>query len=76
MRDCPSRALMSCGRSECVVECVLQKPTITWPMSWPMFQYPVGCICPPASEQTCQNPQCGRKAPQPLIATCSTGGEQ
>ena len=20
-----------------------------------------GCICPPQSEQTCQNPQCGRK---------------
>lgn len=24
---------------------------------------PKGCICPPTSEQTCQNPQCGRKPP-------------
>jgi len=22
---------------------------------------PMGCICPPTSEQTCQNPQCPRK---------------
>ena len=22
----------------------------------------IGCICPPTSEQTCQNPNCGRKA--------------
>lgn len=24
---------------------------------------PMGCICPPTSEQTCQNPLCPRKAP-------------
>lgn len=23
-----------------------------------------GCICPPTSEQTCQNPTCPRKPPQ------------
>lgn len=22
---------------------------------------PMGCICPPTSEQTCQRPDCGRK---------------
>lgn len=29
------------------------------------FAAPVqkGCICPPTSEQTCQNPNCGRKPP-------------
>lgn len=25
---------------------------------------PQGCICPPTSEQTCQNPMCPRKGPQ------------
>jgi hypothetical protein len=30
----------------------------------PMWSVPVsqGCICPPTSEQTCQNPQCPRQA--------------
>ena len=23
----------------------------------------IGCVCPPTSEQTCQNPLCPRKAP-------------
>jgi hypothetical protein len=25
----------------------------------------VGCICPPTSEKTCENPTCPRKAPDP-----------
>lgn len=28
---------------------------------------PKGCVCPPTSEQTCQNPQCGRK-PSPITS--------
>lgn len=33
-----------------------------WPQ--PLYQTappPMGCICPPTSEQTCQNPMCARK---------------
>jgi len=30
---------------------------------------PQGCICPPTSEQTCQNPRCPRKPPQPIRAS-------
>ena len=26
---------------------------------------PKGCVCPPRSEETCQNPFCGRKPPLP-----------
>jgi hypothetical protein len=29
--------------------------------SGPTPQQPMGCICPPTSEQTCMNPQCPRK---------------
>lgn len=34
---------------------------ITWPVAAPVA--PVGCICPPTSEQTCGNPVCPRRAP-------------
>jgi hypothetical protein len=43
------------------------KPTI--PTAVPNYPYmvgperPMGCICPPTSEQTCGNPACPRKAP-------------
>ena len=30
----------------------------------PFVPTPMGCICPPTSEQTCQNPSCPRKAPR------------
>ena len=39
-----------------------------WPTysgTWP----PVGCVCPPTSEQTCQNPNCGRKPSKPVNIT-------
>jgi hypothetical protein len=29
--------------------------------SGPTPQQPMGCICPPTSEQTCMNPLCPRK---------------
>lgn len=35
-----------------------QPHTVTWPPPTP-----VGCICPPTSEQTCENPYCPRQNP-------------
>lgn len=44
----------------------------SWPMYYPQWPTqtqdysvatPVGCICPPTSEQTCENPTCPRKNP-------------
>lgn len=29
----------------------------------PIYPAPVGCICPPTSEQTCGNPVCPRRHP-------------
>lgn len=40
-------------------------------LGWPSASR--GCVCPPTSEQTCQNPNCPRKPPAPLTVTCSTG---
>jgi len=37
--------------------CPICQPT--WPQ--PLYSHPVGCICPPTSEKTCENPTCPRK---------------
>ena len=37
-------------------------PGIMPPVWWTL---PPGCICPPTSEQTCGNPLCPRKSPEP-----------
>lgn len=37
--------------------------------SMPVTVQPVGCICPPTSEKTCQNPTCPRK---PIRSTMSS----
>lgn len=45
-------------------------PRIEWPNIWtsyPVVQ-PMGCICPPTSEKTCENPMCPRK---PIKASAS-----
>lgn len=34
-----------------------------YPYHQTYYTYPRGCICPPRSEETCKNPQCGRKNP-------------
>ena len=39
---------------------------------YPTTAPPQGCICPPTSEQTCQNPFCPRKPPQPMTITAKT----
>ncbi len=39
----------------------LPDPNATF--SAPLPPAPVGCICPPTSEQTCQNPVCPRQCP-------------
>lgn len=31
-----------------------------------------GCICPPTSEQTCQNPHCPRQAPKGITIASGT----
>lgn len=33
------------------------------------YPTPMGCICPPTSEQTCKNPACPRGGGQPLPIT-------
>lgn len=37
-----------------------QSPPVVTPLMPPQ---PMGCICPPTSEQTCGNPMCPRRAP-------------
>jgi hypothetical protein len=32
-----------------------------WPVYYPPVSQPMGCICPPTSEQTCKSPMCPRK---------------
>lgn len=44
------------------------------PPNWTWNPQPVGCICPPTSEQTCQNPECPRKPQQTKIKP-PTGGQ-
>lgn len=52
-------AVVICSRPECQTSagCVCnQNRTAGWPP-------PMGCICPPTSEQTCRNPLCPRRNP-------------
>ena len=42
-------------------------PSAPWPPPSGAIP-PVGCICPPTSEKTCQNPECPRK-PRTYVAT-------
>jgi hypothetical protein len=37
--------------------------TISVPSMMPAPAAPMGCICPPTSEKTCENPSCPRKNP-------------
>lgn len=37
---------------------------MTSPAVWSLPQQPIGCVCPPASNLTCENPICPRKAPK------------
>jgi hypothetical protein len=41
-------------------ECVFPWPNYTM-SAWPTAPVQQGCICPPTSEQTCENPECPRK---------------
>lgn len=47
-----------CRRTACAYPQCERGPRLDTPR-------PMGCICPPTSEQTCQNPLCPRK-PLPL----------
>jgi hypothetical protein len=66
--------LHPCGMtsSGCVFAHCPQYPA-AWnsPLAPPMMPVPMGCICPPTSEQTCQNPACPRR--DPYRATFGTG---
>lgn len=55
---CEDNPDFACQRQECANGCIRKNPQnkTTWSM---LFQR--GCICPPTSEQTCQNPDCGRR---------------
>ena len=35
----------------------------SWPLNYQAQPQPMGCICPPTSEQTCEAPTCPRKNP-------------
>lgn len=64
--DCPYTACQKpdeCGRYGCASR---RTPGHLISISPPMPFAPQGCICPPSSEQTCMNPTCPRKAPQPM----------
>ncbi len=54
-----------CGNVLCsVYGCIKQRLKLEWPEALHWYTIPsspVGCICPPTSEQTCQNPVCPRK---------------
>jgi hypothetical protein len=39
------------------------------PMQWPTAPAPMGCICPPTSEQTCQAPLCPRRGFKSVTTT-------
>lgn len=63
---------MSCGRIACGMQtsgfcyqpnCVHNPPGWYGPTYNPLsYTPPMGCICPPTSEQTCRNELCPRKS--------------
>jgi hypothetical protein len=60
---------VNCGLTssgECL-QCGIGQPR-RFDLSWP----PVGCVCPPTSEQTCKNPTCPRQPPKPLSVGLSS----
>lgn len=48
-----------------MTECIWSWPS--YPADYPWYSNPTfipqGCVCPPTSEQTCENPMCPRKDP-------------
>jgi hypothetical protein len=40
---------------------IVASPALPGHCYYPVMTPPQGCICPPTSEQTCQNPACPRK---------------
>jgi hypothetical protein len=49
------------------------KQRYSQPSFAPVFSAPPqGCICPPTSEQTCQNPRCPRQPPKELTLQSGT----
>ena len=43
--------------------------------TWQSDPAPQGCICPPTSEQTCQNPTCPRKPVTIKVRAGTAGGK-
>ncbi len=64
-RTCAVNPLHVCPRTECEVDCVLKRPSYMGLALYPSPSPLMGCICPPTSEQTCQNPVCPRKDNSP-----------
>ena len=53
-QDCPGLAADKLFRRK-----LMEEVDAIWRKDSP--QQPIGCICPPTSEQTCMNPLCPRK---------------
>lgn len=60
-----------CPNCKAHAGCTCQPPNIWWQQLPPIMQQPtpMGCICPPTSEQTCQNPICPRKGVSATISS-------
>lgn len=50
-----------CPSCDCGNPPHIGNPALAHPVFYPQPMH--GCICPPTSEQTCQNPMCPRKNP-------------
>lgn len=44
------------------------RPAFVLPPAPQYLERPVGCICPPTSEKTCENPTCPRSGPRISVA--------
>ena len=69
----------ACGNVLCSTQ-GCQRYKFQNPYPAPNFHYvatvPVGCICPPTSEQTCLNDRCPRKPWKPYAITTVTAAKQ
>ena len=64
--DCPLNLSAICTNWVCSQHGCQRLGGVTLPVTtdtakWDFQPAPRGCICPPTSEQTCLNPECGRK---------------
>ena len=59
-----------CSDPDCRLHgCKAMRQNYTMPSLWSIPHAPVGCVCPPTSEQTCQRPNCPRRDPFDPVTT-------